>query len=75
MPTAVLVVPDAFTPIDLLLWRAYKTQVAGLVEQTLAGNAGLASLGEFPPPLTKVAVTPPVPIAKSAPTRIVRLYG
>jgi phage tail protein X len=74
MTTATLVVPDAFTPVDLLLWRTFKTQVAGLVEQTLDSNPGLADLGIFPPALTQVTVTTSVPVAKQAPIRIVRLY-
>jgi phage tail protein X len=75
MPTAVLTVPNNFTPIDLLLYRQYKTQNVGLVEQTLDSNRGLADLGVYPPWLTTVNVTPPVPIAKQAPRKIIRLYN
>lgn len=74
-PTLTLVVPDPFTPLDLLLWRQFKTQSPGLVEATLNLNLGLADLGVYPPAGTEVVVTPPVPIAKQAPRRIVRLYG
>ena len=68
-----LVVPNADTPLDLLLYAAYGRQVSGLVEQTLAQNPGLAALGPYPPAGTEVTVTPPGASAP-APAPVVRLY-
>lgn len=68
-----LVVPNADTPLDLLLFVAVGREVAGLVEATLAQNPGLAALGPFPPAGTNVTVTLPV-AAAPAPAPVVRLY-
>ena len=68
-----LVVPNADTPLDLLLFIAYGREVAGLSEATLAENPGLADLGPFPPAGTRVVVTPPPANAPAAPP-VVRLY-
>ncbi len=73
--TETLVVKDLFTPLDLLLWRRFRQEVPGLVEQTLDANRGLADLGLYLPLGTKVVVTPPVPIARQQPKTIVRLFG
>jgi len=61
------------TPLDLLLWRRYGREVAGLVEQTLSANQGLADLGVLPPMGTKIVVT--IPQAAPTPARpTVSLY-
>jgi phage tail protein X len=49
------------TPLDLLLWRHYRRDVPGLVEDTLARNPGLAENGVFLPIGTLVAVQTPAP--------------
>ncbi len=63
MALETLTIPNDQTPVDLLLWRRFRREVPGLVEQTLAQNAGLADLGPFPPAGTKVVVTVPTPQA------------
>ncbi len=68
-----LVVPNADTPLDLLLFVAFGREVAGLVEATLAANPGLAALGPFPPAGTRILVTPP-PASAPMPPPVVRLY-
>jgi phage tail protein X len=75
MPIETLKVAAERTPLDLLLWRRYKREVPGLVEQTLQRNPGLARLGAFPPVGATVAVEAPAPALKgrqAAP--VVRLY-
>ncbi len=52
------------TPLDLLIWRHYKREVIGLVEDTLARNPGLAGLGPFLPVGTTVIVKAPSPEPK-----------
>ncbi len=61
------------TPLDLLLWRHYGREVAGLVEQTLAANPGLSDLGVCPPRGTKIVVTIPTPEPRRA-RKTVSLY-
>ena len=61
MALETLIVPNDQTPVDLLLWRRFRREVPGLVEQTLAHNPGLADLGPFPPAGTTVVVTAPSP--------------
>ena len=70
---ATLIFPNADTPLDLLLFAAFKVETPGLVEQTLAQNPHLAELGPFPPAGTRVTVTPPVS-APAPPAPVVRLY-
>ncbi len=69
----ILVVPNADTPLDLLLFVAVGREVAGLAEITLAQNPGLADLGPYPPAGTRVTVTLPAASAP-APPPVVRLY-
>ena len=69
----VLVVPNATTPLDLLLFAALGREILGLVEQTLTQNPGLAALGLFPPAGTRVVVTMPATVAPP-PAPVVRLY-
>ena len=49
------------TTLDLLLWRRFRREVLGLVEDTLARNPGLATLGLFLPVGTVVNVKAPDP--------------
>ena len=73
MATETLTIPNDQTPVDLLLWRRFRREVPGLVEQTLAQNIGLADLGPFPPPGTKVIVTVPAPQTTPA-KRVISLF-
>lgn len=61
-------------PLDLLLWRRYKREVPGLVEQTLAANYGLAALGPVLPRGTQVTVTPPGPAPSKTTRKTIKLY-
>lgn len=64
-----------FTTLDLLLWRHYKREVPGLVEDTLQRNQNLARLGVFLPIGTKVFVEAPAPTPQGrAAVRVVTLY-
>jgi len=63
------------TTLDLLLWRRYKRDVQGLVEDTLSRNPGLARLGVYLPVGLKVQVKTPAPEPKGrAAVRVVSLY-
>jgi len=63
------------TTLDLLLWRRYKRDVQGLVEDTLARNPGLARRGVHLPVGLKVLVQTPAPEPKGrAAARVVFLY-
>ncbi len=73
MATETLVVKDLFTLLDLLLWRRYRQEIPGLVEQTLDANRGLADLGLYLPLGIQVIVTPPVPVTARKPRTIIRL--
>lgn len=75
MTPDVLTVSSALTTLDLLLWRKYRREVPGLVEQTLAQNRGLAALGPILPIGTKVTVTPPAPPPARTPRPVIRLFG
>lgn len=76
MATEILTFPTDDWPLDLLLFRRFKREVAGLVEATFAANPGLADLGPCPPRGTRVVVTPPVPAAgRIAVKRLIRLTG
>ncbi len=68
-----LIVPNDRTPVDLLIFLQLKTWVAGLVEDTLTRNPGLADLGPFPPRGTQVVVAIPSPAA-APPAPAIRLY-
>lgn len=74
MSANTLIVPNADTPLDLVIWLAAgRRYVEGLVEATYAQNRGLADPGPYLPALTSVAFTPPPP-GPPAPVAIVRLY-
>ena len=68
-----LTVTSEKTPLDLLLWRQYKREVKGLVEDTLARNPGLAELGVYLPVGAQVTVAPPPPAGAPA-TPVITLY-
>lgn len=74
MTTRTLTFPNDVTPLDLLLFLAYKREVPGLVEATLADNPGLAAMGPYPPRGTKIVVTDPAPQASSHSTPVITLY-
>jgi phage tail protein X len=61
MATEELIVKDEWTPLDLLLFRRFRQEVPGLLEDTLNRNRGLAALGLFLPVGTKVVVRLPEP--------------
>lgn len=74
MPTTVLIVEQDETPLDLLIWRRFQTEIPGLVDRTFERNPGLADLGTFLPVGTKVVVE--LPDTNSRKTRrVVRLWG
>ena len=75
MTIDVLTFRNDHTPLDLLLYRHYAAEIAGLVEATLAQNPGLAAMGVFPPKGTVVNVTTPAPAATRQTTRtVIKLY-
>ena len=49
------------TTLDLLLWRRFRREVPGLVEETLRRNPGLAATGVFLPIGMAVTVQTPAP--------------
>ena len=63
------------TTLDLLLWRRFRREVPGLVEDTLRRNPGLARLGAILPVglALQVVVPDPEPKGRSA-ARVVTLY-
>ena len=63
------------TTLDLLLWRRFRREVPGLVEDTLRRNPGLARLGPMLPIglALQVVVPDPQPQGRSA-ARVVTLY-
>lgn len=72
----ILVTPNDHTPVDLLIFKRLKAEVPQLVEGTLAsdGNRGLAGLGPFPPRGSKIVFDAPIPAARPAPRRVIRLF-
>lgn len=58
-----LVVKQEKTPLDLLLWRHFRREVDGLLEDTYGRNPGLADLGIDLPVGTVVQVQTPDPAA------------
>lgn len=74
MTQETLVVRSEKTSLDALLWRRYRREVPGLVEQTLARNPGLADMGAFLAVGARVIVDAPAPRATLAPPALVRLY-
>lgn len=69
-----LTVSSEFTPLDLLLFRAYRREVVGLLEDTLSRNPGLAEF-VYLPVGTVVSVQRPDPNAgRAVATPVVQLY-
>lgn len=69
-----IVVRSEFTPIDLLLFRYYRREVPGLVEDTLGRNTGLAD-HVYLPVGTVVAVDRPDPdVGRRAAIPVIQLY-
>lgn len=62
------------TTLDLLLWRRYRRDLGGLLEDTLARNPGLASAGAFLPVGMVVAVDAPSALATAPARPVVSLY-
>lgn len=63
------------TPLDLLLWRRFKREVPGLVEDTLRRNPGLAVAGVFLPLGLKIKVKTPDPEPRGrAAVPVISLY-
>jgi len=56
-----LTVTAEYTTLDLLLWRRFRREVPGLVEDTLRRNPGLAKIGVFLPVGTVIDVQTPAP--------------
>lgn len=75
MAIETIIVPAERIPLDLLLWRRFKREVPGLVEDTLRRNPGLAAYGVFLPYNTKVLVKTPDPEPRGrAAIPVVSLY-
>ena len=70
-----LTVTAEYTTLDLLLWRRFRREVPGLVEDTLRRNPGLAKLGVFLPVAMSIDVQtpPPEPRGRTA-VQVVSLY-
>lgn len=63
------------TPLDLLLWRRFKREVPGLVEDTLRRNPGLAAAGVFLPYGLEIKVKTPDPEPRGrAAAPVISLY-
>lgn len=58
--------------LDLLLWRRFRAQAAGLDTQVLDLNPGLARLGPVLPLGTKVIV--PIPTTTPSAAKVVQLW-
>ena len=67
-------IPNDRVPPDLLLWRTFRREVPGLVEQALDTNYRLADLGVFPPAGTPITIEPPVAASGVKTIPLVRLY-
>lgn len=75
MSVQILTFPNDQTPVDLLLFLAFKREVPGLVETVLADNPGLAAMGPYPPRGTKISVTAPAPEAVGVNAPLLTLYA
>ena len=63
------------TTLDLLLWRRFRREVPGLVEDTLRRNPGLAKIGEFLPVGIMIDVQTPAPEPRGrTAVQVVSLY-
>ena len=75
MTTEVLTVAGRPMPLDLLLFKRFKREIQGFVEQTLDANYGLAALGPILPIGTEVTVTVPSPKAAVKQAPFVNLFA
>ena len=75
MTIETLTVTTERTTLDLLLWRRFRREVPGLVEDTLRRNPGVAGLGAMLPVrlALQVAVPEPEPKGRNA-MPVVTLY-
>ena len=70
-----LIVTTEQTTLDLLLWRRFRREVPGLVEDTLRRNPGLAAAAVFVPVGMAVTVQTPAPEPRGrAAVQLVSLY-
>ena len=70
-----LIVTTEQTTLDLLLWRRFRREVPGLVEDTLRRNPCLAATGVLLPVGMPVTVQTPAPELRGrAAVQIVSLY-
>jgi len=70
-----LTVTAEYTTLDLLLWRRFRHEVPGLVEDTLRRNPGLARIGVFLPVGMTIAVQTPAPELRGrTAVQVVSLY-
>jgi phage tail protein X len=60
--TEILTVTTQFTPLDLLLWRRFRSEATGRVERTIALNPGVCE-SVFLPIGSQVTVEIPDPTA------------
>lgn len=75
MTTEIVTVLAERTTLDLLLWRRFKREVTGLVEETLGLNPGLAGNGLFLPVGLRIKVNTPAPEPRGrAAVPVVSLY-
>jgi phage tail protein X len=75
MTIVTLTVTAERTTLDLLLWRNFRREVPGLVEDTLRRNPGLARLGAMLPVGLTVQVAAPNPEPNGRPAQpVVTLY-
>lgn len=72
--TETIVVRGDAIPLDLLIWRRFKTATPGLVERALALNPGLADLGVMIPVGTSVLIPVDAPDDKPAKRPLVRMW-
>lgn len=71
--TVALTVAHELTTLDLLLWRHFRHEIAGLVEAVYDLNQGLAAPGAYLPVGTVVTV--PLPARQDVqPRRSISLY-
>lgn len=71
----ILTVTAEQTTVDLLIWRRFRHEIPGLVEDTLRRNPGLAKIGVFLPVGMTIDVQTPAPELRGrAVVQIVSLY-
>jgi len=69
-----LTVKNDLTTLDLLIWRRFKRDVPGLVEQTMDLNQNLADGPVYLPIWTVVKVPVPKAATAKATVRVVSLF-